>query len=252
MITLKNAEQIAKMREAGHLLNEVLMEVCKAVEPGVTTKHLDHIAERLIRQAGARPSFLGYEGYPASLCTSVDDVVVHGFPDDKPLKEGSIVGLDIGLALNGWQSDMARTVCVGNVDEETRRLVEVTKQSFFEGLRVCKPGYRLGDIGSTIQRYAEGQGFSVVRALCGHGIGREMHEDPEVPNYGVPGHGVRLRPGMTIAIEPMINAGDYEVSIDGWHVATEDGSRSAHYENTVLITAGEPEILSMRGMRDAE
>ena len=252
MITLKNAEQIAKMREAGHLLNEVLMEVCKAVEPGVTTKHLDRIAERLIRQAGARPSFLGYEGYPASLCTSVDDVVVHGFPDDKPLKEGSIVGLDIGLILNGWQSDMARTVCVGKVDEETGRLVEATKQSFFEGLKMCKPGYRLGDIGSAIQRYAESQGFSVVRALCGHGIGREMHEDPEVPNYGVPGHGVRLRPGMTIAIEPMINAGDYEVSIDGWHVATEDGSKSAHYENTVLITAGEPEILSMRGMRDSE
>lgn len=163
MITLKNAEQIAKMREAGHLLNEVLMEVCKAVEPGVTTKHLDHIAERLIRQAGARPSFLGYEGYPASLCTSVDDVVVHGFPDDKPLKEGSIVGLDIGLILNGWQSDMARTVCVGKVDEETGRLVEATKQSFFEGLKMCKPGYRLGDIGSAIQRYAESQGFSVDR-----------------------------------------------------------------------------------------
>lgn len=252
MITLKNAEQIAKMREAGHLLNDVLMEVCRAVEPGVTTRHLDYIAERLIRQAGAKPSFLGYEGYPASLCTSVDDIVVHGFPDDKPLQEGSIVGLDIGLILNGWQSDMARTVCVGNVSAETRRLVDVTKQSFFKGLAFCKPGYRLGDVGNAIQRYAEGEGYSVVRALCGHGIGREMHEDPEVPNYGVAGHGVRLRPGMTIAIEPMINAGDYEVAIDGWHVATKDGSKSAHYENTVLITAGEPEILSMWGMRDAE
>ena len=246
MITLKNAEQIAKMREAGHLLNEVLMEVCKAVEPGVTTKHLDHIAERLIRQAGARPSFLGYEGYPASLCTSVDDVVVHGIPDDKPLKEGSIVGLDIGLILNGWQSDMARTVCVGNVSAETRRLVDVTKQSFFKGLAFCKPGYRLGDVGNAIQRYAEGEGYSVVRALCGHGIGREMHEDPEVPNFGRAGRGPRLCQGMTIAIEPMVNTNspDNITLKDGWTVVTTDGSLSAHFENTIAITDGAPIILT--------
>lgn len=252
MIMLKNAEQVAKMRAAGHLLDEVLSQVCAAVEPGVTTKQLDHLAERLIRQAGAKPSFLGYEGYPASLCTSVDEVVVHGFPDGKPLKAGSIVGLDCGLILDGWQSDMARTVFVGEVSEETKRLVEVTKQCFFKGLAQCKPGNRLGDVSQAIQKHAEDAGYSVVRALCGHGIGRAMHEDPEIPNYGEAGHGVRLRPGMTLAIEPMINAGAWEVSIDGWHVVTEDGSLSAHYENTVLITAGEPEILSMREMGKVE
>ncbi|HIT69761.1 MAG TPA: type I methionyl aminopeptidase [Candidatus Aphodomonas merdavium] len=246
MITLKNADQIAKMRRAGHLLDEVLTQVCAAVAPGVTTKQLDHLAEKLIRQAGAKPSFLGYQGFPASLCTSVDSIVVHGFPDNHPLREGSIVGLDCGLILDGWQSDMARTVCVGNVSAQAKRLVEVTKQCFFEGLAFCKVGYRLGDVSNAIERCAHDAGYSVVRALCGHGIGRAMHEDPEVPNFGEAGHGVRLRPGMTLAIEPMINEGGWEVDIDGWHVVTEDGSLSAHYENTVLITAGEPEILSMR------
>lgn len=252
MISLKNAEQAAKMRAAGHLLDEVLTQVCAAVKPGVTTKQLDQLAERLIRQAGAKPSFLGYSGFPASLCTSVDQVVVHGIPDNKPLQEGSIVGLDCGLILDGWQSDMARTVFVGEVSEDAKRLVKITEQSFFEGLAYCKPGYRLGDVSNAIQRYVENAGYSVVRSLCGHGIGRAMHEDPEVPNYGEAGHGVRLRPGMTLAIEPMVNAGTWEVDIDGWYVATEDGSLSAHYENTILITAGEPEILSMRKMRGAE
>lgn len=251
MITLKNPTQIAKMREAGHILESVLMEVCAAVKPGVTTMQLNQLADRLIRKHNAVPSFLGYQGFPASLCTSVDTAVVHGIPDDTPLKEGSIVGLDIGLVLDGWQSDMARTVAVGNIDPETQRLIDVTRQSFFEALKVCKAGNRLGDIGHAVQHYAESNGFSVVRALCGHGIGREMHEEPEVNNFGIPGRGLRLRAGMTIAIEPMLNAGGYEVIMDDWDVNTADGSMSAHYENTVLITTGEPEVLTIKSMGTA-
>ncbi len=246
MITLKNADQISKMREAGHLLESVLETTMKAVEPGVTTKYLNDLADRMIRKAGAIPSFYGYQGFPASLCTSVDDAVVHGIPNDTPLREGSIIGLDAGLILNGWQADMARTVPVGRVSREAERLIKVTERCFFEAIAVCRDGNRLGDIGHSIQAYAEAQGFSVVRALCGHGIGQAMHEDPEVANYGDPGHGTRLRSGMTIAIEPMINIGTYEVHMDGWDVRSRDGSLSAHYENTVLITAGAPEILTMR------
>lgn len=248
MITLKNVDQVARMRKAGHLLEEVLQAVCAAVAPGVTTKQLSELADRLIRKAGAVPSFLGYQGFPDALCTSVDKVVVHGIPNDQPLREGSIVGLDCGLILDGWQSDMARTMPVGEVSAEAKRLMEVTKRCFFEALKVCRTGYRLGDIGHAVQQCAEAEGFSVVRALCGHGIGREMHEAPEVNNFGSPGHGLRLRQGMTLAIEPMINAGGYEVVIDGWDAYTRDGSLSAHYENTVLITNGAPEVLSMKPM----
>ncbi len=245
MITLKNALQTAKMREAGHLLQQAMLEVAAYVKPGVCTLDLDSRFERFVRKHGAVPSFLGYNGFPASLCTSVDDIVVHGFPDKKPLQEGSLVGLDGGLILDGWQADMARTVAVGQISAEARRLQEVTKRCFYEALKVCRAGNRLGDIGHAVQSCAEAEGYGVVRALCGHGIGREMHEDPEVPNYGQPGHGMRLRQGMTIAIEPMINAGTWEVLMDGWHIATRDGSLSSHYENTVLITDGEPEILTM-------
>ncbi len=248
MITLKNAEQAAKMRKAGHLLERVLEEVCAEVKPGVTTLHLNRLADKLIRKAGAVPSFYGYHGFPASLCTSVNDAVVHGIPDDTPLREGSIIGLDVGLILDGWQADMARTLPVGEVSDEARRLIDVTERCFFEALKVCRADKRLGDIGNAVQALAEAEGFSVVRALCGHGIGRAMHEDPEVANYGEAGRGFRLRPGMTLAIEPMINAGGFEVSMDGWDVRTRDGSFSAHYENTVLITAGEPEILTMRSV----
>lgn len=248
MITIKNAEQIAKMRAAGHLLEDVLAEVCAAVAPGVTTMHLDQVADRLIRKAGATPSFYGYQGFPASLCTSVDDAVVHGIPNDTPVQEGSIIGLDIGLILDGWQADMARTVPVGAIHEETERLIRVTERCFFEALKVCREGYRLGDIGHAVQACAEAEGFSVVRALCGHGIGRAMHEDPEVVNYGEPGRGFRLRPGMTLAIEPMINAGVFEVCVDGWDVRTRDGKPSAHYENTVLITNGDPEVLTIKAV----
>ena len=246
MTTIKNAAQIAKMREAGHLLEDILQRVCDAVKPGITTKELDQLADTLIRDAGAIPSFFGYQGFPASLCTSVDDAVVHGIPDDKPLREGAIIGLDCGLILDGWHADMARTVPVGKAEEEVMRLVEVTKQCFFDALAVCVEGNRLGDIGHAVQARAESNGYSVVRELCGHGIGRNMHESPEVPNAGMQGHGARLHKGMTIAIEPMINLGSMAVRINGWDVRTKDGKQSAHYENTVLITSGKPEVLTMK------
>ena len=236
------------MRAAGHLLEKVMGAVCGAVRPGVTTGFLNKIADRMIREAGAAPSSYGYDGYPASLCTSVDDAVVHGIPDDKPLAEGSIVGLDCTIALDGWQVDMARTVPVGAVSPEARWLIEVTKRCFFEALALCRVGYRLGDIGHAVQTCAESEGYSVVRALCGHGIGRAMHEDPEVSNIGEAGRGIRLRPGMTLAIEPMINMGGSQVKMNGWDIRTKDGSLSAHYENTVLITGGDPEVLTMKAV----
>lgn len=248
MIGLRNADQVAKMRAAGHLLEDIMAEVCAAVKPGVTTKHLDRIADNLIRGAGAIPSFYGYHGFPASLCTSVDDAVVHGIPNDAPLCEGSIVGIDCGLILDGWHADMARTVAVGRINPEAVRLMEVTRRCFFEALAVCTEGNRLGDIGYAVQACAESAGYSVVRALCGHGIGREMHEEPEVANVGIPGRGLRLRKGMTIAIEPMINAGGFDVHINDWDVKTADGKLSAHYENTILITSGAPEVLTMKAL----
>jgi len=246
MITIKTDEQIAKMRKAGHLLSEVITEVCRAVKPGVTTRTLNDIADHLIRSAGAIPSFYQYNGFPASLCTSVDDAVVHGVPTAAPLREGSIVGIDCGLILDGWHADMGRTMPVGRVSPAAARLIEITKQCFFEALTVCTEGMRLGDIGYAVQSLAERSGYSVVRALCGHGIGRAMHEEPQVGNTGVPGRGPRLKRGMTLAIEPMINAGGYEVRIDEWDVRTADGKLSAYYENTVLITGGLPEILTMK------
>lgn len=247
MISLRNAEQIIKMRTAGHLLEEIMKQVCAAVQPGVTTKYLDNIAEKLIRGAGGVPSFYGYHGFPASLCTSVDDVVVHGIPDDVPLREGSIVGIDCGLVLDGWQSDMARTVAVGSITSAAAHLMAVTEQCFWKALAVSVEGNRLGDIGYAVQSCAESAGYSVVLALCGHGIGRDMHEEPEVANVGIPGRGLRLRRGMTIAIEPMINAGHFDVLQTGdWDVRTADGKLSAHYENTILITSDKPEVLTMK------
>ena len=255
MITIKNAAQIAKMREAGALLNDVLTQLKGKIEPGITTKELDRFAEKLIRSYGAVPSFLNYEGYPASICSSVDSQVVHGIPSKSTvLKEGQIVSIDAGLILDGWQSDSAFTAPVGKISEEAQRLIDVTEQSFFAALAVAKEGNRISDIGHVVQQYVEERGFSTVRALCGHGIGREMHEDPSVPNYGIPGHGVRLRRGMTICIEPMIAAGDYHVKTlkDGWTVVTSDGSLCSHYEHTILITDGEPELLSFPGYRKEE
>lgn len=255
MITIKNSAQIQKMREAGAMLHDVLTQVKQRVVPGVTTKELDHFVEKLIRSYGATPSFLNYEGYPASICTSVDSQVVHGIPSQHTvLREGQILSIDAGLILDGWQSDSALTVGVGRISDEAQRLIDVTEQSFFAALEFAREGNRISDIGHAVQQYVEERGFSTVRALCGHGIGREMHEDPSVPNYGEPGHGVRLRKGMTICIEPMIAAGDYRVKTlrDGWTVVTCDGSLCSHYEHTIVITDGAPELLSLPGYHKEE
>ena len=255
MITIKNAAQIAKMREAGAMLHDVLTQLKGKIEPGITTKELDRFAEKLIRSYGAVPSFLNYEGYPASICASVDSQVVHGIPSASTvLKEGQIISIDCGLILGGWQSDSAFTAGVGKISEEAQCLIDVTEESFFAALEFAREGCRVSDIGHAVQQYVEQRGFSTVRALCGHGIGREMHEDPQVPNYGIPGHGVRLRSGMTICIEPMIAAGDYHVKTlkDGWTVVTTDGSLCSHYEHTILITDGEPELLSLPGYHKEE
>ncbi len=253
MITIKNAEQIALMRRAGALLYEALRTVAAAVKPGVTTAALDRIAETFIRDHGAEPSFLGYEGFPASLCTSVDDCVIHGIPSEKQvLREGSILSLDCGLILDGWQSDSALTVPVGEISPQARRLIRTTEQCFFAGARQALNGNRLGDIGCAVQKTAEDAGFGVVREYTGHGIGREMHEEPSVYNFGRPGHGQRLQAGMTLAIEPMITAGDRHTDEgdDGWAVLTRDGRPAAHYEHTVAVNErGLPEILTLPGYR---
>ena len=251
MITLKSEAQIAKMREAGALLHKVLDALKAKIAPGVTTMELDQLAERMIRDAGAVPSFKGYEGFPASICASPDDRVVHGFPDGTPLREGQILSVDCGVILDGWQSDSAFTALVGEVPKEVGNLVRVTEECFWIGVEAAREGNRLGDIGFAIQRHAEAHGYGVVRDLCGHGIGREMHEDPSVPNFGDPGRGVRLRAGMTLAIEPMIALGTWRVfrDDDGWTVITQDHKPCAHYEHTIAITGGAPEILSLPGGR---
>ena len=255
MIAIKNSAQIAKMREAGAMLHKVLTQLRGKIQPGVSTKELDQFAEKLIRSFGAIPSFLNYQGFPASICTSVDSQVVHGIPSKQTvLKEGQIVSVDCGLILDGWQSDSAFTAGVGKISDEAQRLIDVTEESFFAAVDAAREGNRVSDIGHAVQEYVESRGFSTVRALCGHGIGREMHEDPSVPNYGIPGHGVRLRRGMTIAVEPMIAAGDYHVKTlrDGWTVVTTDGSLCAHYEHTIAITDGDPEVLSLPEYRKEE
>lgn len=248
MITVKSSEELAIMRKACKITGDVLKFLEDKIKPGVTTKELDRLAEKFIRDRNAYPSFKGYRGYPATLCVSIDDEVVHGIPSDKRrLEEGSIVSIDVGAYFNGFHGDAARTFPVGKVSSEKLKLIEVTKQSFFEGIKFAKSGNRIGDIASAIQNYCESFGYSVVRALTGHGIGREMHEDPEVPNFGKAGHGVRLSANMTIAVEPMINLGRYEVDFlsDGWTVRTKDKLPSAHYENTIAITDGEAEILTL-------
>ena len=248
MITIKTPEQIAKMKESGRLTRNVLELMGKSVRAGMTTKELDGIAYEYIKSCGAKPSFLGYGGYPASTCISVNDMVVHGIPsEDVIICEGDIVSVDVGVIYNGWQGDAARTFMIGKVSEEKKKLVKVTEECFFKAIERLKDGTPLGDIGYSVQTHAEANGFSVVRALVGHGIGREMHEDPSVPNYGKKGTGIRLKAGMVIAIEPMINAGDYKVDFmgDGWGVRTHDGKPSAHYENTVAITQTGVEILTL-------
>lgn len=251
MITLKHPEQISRMREAGALLWEVLQATAKLVRPGITTWELDAFAEDMIRSRGASPSFLGYEGYPATLCTSADDAVVHGIPSrEQKLREGEILSIDCGLCLNGWQADSALTVPVGAISAEKRRLIDVTEQCFFAGAKLAVEGRRLGDIGHAVQQLAEAGGFGVVRDLTGHGIGREMHEEPSIYNIGRPGHGLRLRSGMTIALEPMITMGDWHVDADddGWCFRTRDGRPAAHYEHTLAILPDRPpELLTLPG-----
>ena len=246
MIKPKTAEEIELMRENGILVSRTLAEVGKTVAPGVTTLELNRVAETFIRDHGAIPSFLGYEGFPASLCISVNDVVVHGFPSDYVLREGDIVSVDCGTLYKGYNGDSAYTFPVGEVDAETRKLLDVTKASLYEGIAAAVAGNRTGDIGHAVQTYAESFGFSVVRELEGHGIGREMHELPGVPNYGKAGKGTKLVDGMTICIEPMINAGNRGVYLarNGWAVHTADHRNSAHYELTVVVRKGHAELLS--------
>ena len=246
MIKPKTAEEIELMRENGILVSRTLAEVGKTVAPGVTTLELNRVAETFIRDHGAIPSFLGYEGFPAALCISVNDVVVHGFPSDYVLREGDIVSVDCGTLYKGYNGDSAYTFPVGEVDAETRKLLDVTKASLYEGIAAAVAGNRTGDIGHAVQTYAESFGFSVVRELEGHGIGREMHELPGVPNYGKAGKGTKLVDGMTICIEPMINAGNRGVYLarNGWAVHTADHRNSVHYELTVVVRKGHAELLS--------
>lgn len=250
MISLKNPGQIDKMRKAGALLYEVLQQLRKQVKPGITTAALDAYAEQLIRKNHAIPTSLHYEGFPASICASPDDMVVHGIPSDKyVLKEGQIISLDVTLSLDGWQADSALTVGVGEISPEAQKLIDVTEQCFFAAARQAVANHRLGDIGCACQTLAESHGYGVVRDLTGHGIGREMHEDPAVYNFGQAGRGLRLRKNMTICIEPMISAGDWHVTQDddGWGIRTRDHSLAAHYEHTVLIGDGLPELLTFPG-----
>ena len=248
MVTIKSEREIELMREAGRILAKVHEELGRTLVPGMSTKEIDRMCEDMIRSHGCVPSFLNYQGFPASVCISINDEVVHGIPDKhRYLEEGDIVSLDTGVIWKGYQSDAARTHMIGEGSGEARKLVEVTQQSFFEGIKYAKAGNHLNDISKAIQEYAESFGFGVVRDLVGHGIGTEMHEAPEIPNFAQRRKGIRLAAGMTLAIEPMITAGRYDVvwEDDGWTVVTEDGSLASHYENTILITDGDPEILSL-------
>ena len=247
-ITVKSSREIELMTEAGRILEIVHNELEKALHPGMTTKAIDRLGEEIIRSYGCIPSFLDYNGYPASICVSVNDEVVHGIPSEhRIIREGDIVSLDAGVIYKGYHSDAARTHCVGEVSKEAQDLVRVTRECFFEGIKYAKEGNHLFDISGAIGRYAEERGYGVVRDLCGHGIGTALHEAPEIPNYEMKRKGVLLKAGMTLAIEPMINIGGWEVDWmdDDWTVVTRDHSLSAHYENTVLITENEPKLLSL-------
>ena len=248
MIELKTKEEIERMRVAGEIVARTLDLIGEEIRPGISTAELNEIAECYIRSRGAEPAFLGYNDYPKAICVSIDDEVVHGIPSkDRKVREGQIVSVDIGSFIDGFNGDSARTYAIGEIDDEARKLLEVTKQALEKGISKARNGNRLGDISYAIQSTAEKAGFSVVRDLVGHGIGRKMHEDPQVPNYGVPGQGVLLKTGMVIAIEPMVNAGGFEVKTrpDKWTVVTADGSLSAHFEHTVAITDNGPRILSL-------
>ena len=247
-VTIKSEHEIELMREAGRLLAIMHEELHKEIKPGMSTWDIDHIGETIIRDFGCVPNFLYYNGYPASICTSVNDEVVHGIPSKKRiLQEGDIISLDCGLIYKGYHSDAARTWGVGEISEEAQRLIDVTKQSFFEGIKFAKEGNHLYEISKEIQDYAEGFGYSIVRDLVGHGIGTHLHEDPQIPNFKPKGRGLKLQAGMTLAIEPMINEGVYDVEWmdDDWTVVTADGKLSAHYENTILVTKDGCEILTL-------
>ena len=250
MISVKSLREIELMRSAGKITGETLQLLAESIRPGITTYELDEIAEKYIRKCGAIPSFKNYGGFPKSLCASVNDEVIHGIPSkNRVLCEGDIISFDIGACYKGYHGDAARTEGVGKISDQAQKLIDVTKQSFFEGIAFAKPGQRVSDISAAVQKYAEGFGYGVVRDYVGHGIGSNLHEAPEVPNFADAsrGRGARLVAGMTLAIKPMINMGDYRVEVldDDWTVRTLDGCLSAHYENTVLITNGEPEILTL-------
>jgi methionyl aminopeptidase len=247
MIHIKTPAEIETMRQSNRLVARTLQKLREAVKPGVTTKELDQIAERAIRAGGGEPAFKGYRGYPASLCVSINEEVVHGIPDSRSLREGEIVSMDLGALLNGYYGDAAITVPVGTVSEEATKLLEVSQEALVKGIEQATHGNRLFDISHAIQSWVEAHGLSVVRDYVGHGIGRSLHEDPQVPNFGPPHHGPRLRPGMVLAIEPMINVGTWQVKVldDGWTVVTADRSLSAHFEHTIAITDGKADILSL-------
>ena len=246
MITLKSEHEIELMRRAGKITAAARALARDMVKPGVTTQQIDKAVFHFIREQGAIPSFLHYNGYPASVCISVNDEIIHGIPGKRVLREGDIVSVDVGAYIGGYHGDCAGTYPCGQVSDEALRLIRVTQDSFFEGLKFAREGYRLSDISHAVQTFVEANGYSVVREYVGHGIGRNMHEAPEVPNYGKPGHGPRLLRGMTLAVEPMVNAGTAAIKQmpDGWTVKTADGKYAAHYENTILITAGDPELLT--------
>jgi methionyl aminopeptidase len=245
-ISVKSEREIALMRQAGRIVATVLELLAKEVKPGLKTKELDIIAEREIRKLGGEPSFKGYRGYPASLCVSINDEIVHGIPGERVIKEGDIVSLDLGAIYENYQGDAARTVGVGVISLRARELITATEGAFEAGIKMARHGNRLGDISAAIQRYGENKGFSVVREYTGHGIGQKMHEEPLIPNFGVAGNGPLLKKGMTFAIEPMLNVGDWRTRIgkNQWTVSTVDGSLSSHFENTIVITEGEPDILT--------
>ncbi|MEE1185391.1 MAG: type I methionyl aminopeptidase [Acutalibacteraceae bacterium] len=248
MIVLKTGRELSVMREACRISAGALQLVGKAIEPGITTAELDKIAENYIRSKGAVPNFKNYQGYPATACISVNNEVIHGIPSKKRvIKQGDIVSVDLGALFNGYHGDNAATFACGDVSEEAKRLMDATRESLYEGIKAAVAGGRIGDIGHAVQSYIEARGYSVVRKFVGHGIGTKLHEAPEVPNFGAPSRGIRLMPGMTLAIEPMVNAGGSEVEImpDGWTVLTKDGSLSAHFEHTVAITSSGPQIMTI-------
>lgn len=246
MIVVKSPREIALMREAGRIVASVFEALKPLLKPGVTTKELDRVAERVIREQGATPSFKGYGGFPGSICTSINDTLVHGIPSKRALKEGDIISLDVGACYKGYHGDAARTYSVGKISKNAEDLVRVTEESFWKAMEIIKPGIHLSDISHTIQEYAESHGYSLPRDYTGHGIGAHLHEDPAIPNYGAPGHGPILTVGMCLAIEPMVNEGRHETRVmnDDWTVKTADGKLSSHYENTIVITETGYEVLT--------